>query len=64
MCLPKKQDLSIRLKIREPRFTSTYGDRLAQAEGVYTQSCQACHGADRNGLPELGSSLVRSGVQE
>ncbi|HUP13686.1 MAG TPA: c-type cytochrome [Niastella sp.] len=47
-----------RLKIREPRPRQLSGDRLAQAEGLYTQSCQACHGADKAGLPQLGSSLL------
>jgi quinoprotein glucose dehydrogenase len=39
------------------------GDKLAQAEGLYKQNCQSCHGADRNGLPALGSSLLGLGFR-
>lgn len=56
--LTKEAGSIYRLKIREPRPRQLSGDRLAQAEGLYKQNCQACHGADRNGLPELGSSLL------
>lgn len=49
-----------RLKVREPRRSNfgLSGDRLARAQAVYTQNCQACHGADRNGLPGAGPSLL------
>ena len=56
--LTKEAASIYRLKIREPRPRQLAGDRLAQAEGLYTQNCQACHGADRAGLPQLGSSLL------
>lgn len=56
--LTKEAGSIYRLKIREPRPPQLSGDRLVQTEGIYKQSCQACHGADRNGLPELGSSLI------
>ena len=56
--LTKEAASIYRLKIREPRPRQLSGDRLVQAEGLYKQNCQACHGADRNGLPELGSSLL------
>ncbi|MBO9683525.1 MAG: PQQ-binding-like beta-propeller repeat protein [Flavisolibacter sp.] len=56
--LTKETGSIYRLKLRQPRITPIAGDRLAQAQGVYTQACQACHGADRNGLSGLGSSLV------
>jgi quinoprotein glucose dehydrogenase len=46
------------LKKREPRVTPLSGDRLAKAEALYVQTCQACHGADRNGLPGAGTSLL------
>ena len=54
-----KETASIyRLKLREPRPRQISGDRLAQIEGMYTQTCQSCHGADRNGISGLGSSLL------
>ena len=59
--LTKEAASIYRLKLREPRPRQLSGDRLAQAEALYTQSCQACHGADRNGLPQLGSSLLGLG---
>ena len=56
--LTKEAASIYRLKVREPRPNAISGDRLAKTQMVYTQMCQACHGADRNGLPELGSSLL------
>jgi quinoprotein glucose dehydrogenase len=61
--LTKEAGSIYRLKLREPRPPQLSGDRLAQAEGLYTQNCQACHGADRNGLPALGSSLLGLGFR-
>jgi quinoprotein glucose dehydrogenase len=61
--LTKEAASIYRLKIREPRPRPISGDRLAQAEALYTQNCQACHGADRNGLPQLGSSLLGLGFR-
>ncbi|MBK5271962.1 MAG: PQQ-binding-like beta-propeller repeat protein [Bacteroidia bacterium] len=46
------------LKVRQPRIIPLSGDRLAKSEGIYVQTCQACHGADKNGLTGLGSSLL------
>lgn len=59
--LTKEAGSFYRLKIREPRPRPLSGDRLAQAEGLYKQTCQSCHGADRNGLAALGSSLLGLG---
>lgn len=56
--LTKEAGSIYRLRLREPRITPLSGDRLAQTETLYTQLCQVCHGADRNGVAELGSSLV------
>jgi quinoprotein glucose dehydrogenase len=61
--LTKEAGSFYRLKIREPRPRPLSGDRLAQAEGLYKQNCQSCHGADRNGLPALGSSLLGLGFR-
>lgn len=52
-----------KLKIREVRRAPLTGDRLTKAQALYTQTCQACHGADRKGLPALGSSLVDLGTR-
>lgn len=48
-----------KLKLREPKKQNQEisGDRLARAQAVYAQNCQACHGADRNGLPGAGPAL-------
>jgi quinoprotein glucose dehydrogenase len=59
--LTKEAGSFYRLKVREPRPRPLSGDRLAQAEGLYKQNCQSCHGADRNGLPALGTSLLGLG---
>src|SRR5215213_786309 len=56
--LTKETGSFYRLKLREPRPRQLSGDKLAQTEALYTQNCQACHGADRAGLPALGSSLL------
>ena len=61
--LTKEAGSFYRLKIREPRPRPLSGDKLAQAEGLYKQNCQGCHGADRNGLPALGSSLLGLGFR-
>ncbi|MEO6550481.1 MAG: PQQ-binding-like beta-propeller repeat protein [Ferruginibacter sp.] len=61
--LTKEAGSIYRLKIREPRPAQLSGDKLAQAEGLYTQNCQACHGADRSGIPALGSSLLGLGYR-
>ena len=34
---------------------------MAKAETLYTSTCQACHGADKKGLPGLGVSLLNLG---
>ena len=48
-----------KLKIREPRRPfGLSGDRLTKAQALYTQSCQACHGTDRNGIQGAGPSLL------
>jgi quinoprotein glucose dehydrogenase len=47
-----------RLKKREVRVAPLSGDRLARAQTLYAQTCQACHGADRTGLTGVGPSLV------
>ncbi len=56
--LTKETGSIYKLKVREPRPKQLSGDRLAQAEGMFKQHCQSCHGADRKGLPGLGSSLL------
>lgn len=45
-----------KLKIREPGKSNE--DRLAQANAIYVQTCQSCHGADKKGLPGLGTNLL------
>ncbi|OYX27860.1 MAG: hypothetical protein B7Z06_03205 [Flavobacteriales bacterium 32-35-8] len=56
-----KESASIyRLKIREPRKNNSElsGDLIAKAEASYKQTCLVCHGADKNGLEGLGTSLL------
>ena len=38
-------------------------DRLKKAETIYAQTCQACHGTDKKGLPGLGVNLLNLGEQ-
>lgn len=45
-------------KLKLAEATSSNEDRLAKAQTLYTQTCQACHGADKKGLPGLGVSLM------
>ncbi|MEI9946280.1 MAG: hypothetical protein WDN26_18925 [Chitinophagaceae bacterium] len=45
------------LKKREVRIAPLSGDRLTRAQTLYTQTCQACHGADRNGVAGAGTTL-------
>lgn len=45
-----------RLKLAEKSGSNE--DRLAKAQVLYTQTCQACHGADKKGLPGLGANLL------
>lgn len=46
------------LKKREVRVAPLSGDRLNRAQGMYIQTCQPCHGADRNGVTGLGTTLL------
>jgi quinoprotein glucose dehydrogenase len=48
-----------KLKIREPG--SSNEERLAKAQAIYTQNCQACHGADKKGIPGVGVNLLNLG---
>jgi quinoprotein glucose dehydrogenase len=56
----QSQELPVfyKLKLRPVRTAALSGDRLAKAQALYTQTCQACHGADKNGLPGVGTSLL------
>jgi len=54
----QEQPVIYKLKIREVRVAPLSGDRLTKAQALYTQTCQACHGADKSGLPGLGASLL------
>ncbi len=46
-----------KLKKREVRSVALTGDRLTRSQTLYTQTCQTCHGADKNGLPGLGTRI-------
>src|SRR5690606_7887438 len=56
-----KETASIyKLKIREPKKNNAdlADDRMVKTEAIYAQTCILCHGADKNGLEGLGTSLL------
>src|SRR5258706_1637240 len=50
------------LKLRGPAIQrgggSLSADRMERAQKIYVQSCQTCHGADKNGIKGLGTDLL------
>lgn len=42
-------------EVEEPTYSA---ETIAEGEGLFQQTCSACHGSDGKGLPNLGKDLT------